>query len=73
MAQGNWNPEVCNASPRCRLCARVIRKRHAFSYLVSTDLAGNTFACSPVHDVCAADKGRTTSKVFIPHAIRSTP
>lgn len=24
MAQGNWNPDVIKAKPRCRLCRRVV-------------------------------------------------
>lgn len=48
MAQGNWNPDVCNAMPRCRLCKRAVR----LADFVRLD------GVSPAHRACAQARGR---------------
>lgn len=48
MAQGNWNPEVIKAKPRCRLCGRVVPTSH----FVRLD------GVNPAHRACAEERGR---------------
>lgn len=48
MAQGNWNPDVIQAKPRCRLCRRVVLPKD----MVRLD------GVAPAHKVCADDRGR---------------
>lgn len=49
MAQGNWNPDVINARPRCRLCRRVVLLRD----MVRLD------GVNPAHKECADERQRT--------------
>ena len=48
MAQGNWNPDVCKAKPRCRLCRRVVKKAD----MVRLD------GIAPAHRACAINASR---------------
>lgn len=43
MAKGNWNPDVCKAKPRCRLCRRVVKSAD----MVRLD------GVAPAHQICA--------------------
>lgn len=49
MAQGNWNPEVIKAKPRCRLCARVVKPAN----FVRLD------GVNPARRACAEARGRS--------------
>ncbi|EOV4287860.1 hypothetical protein ACONYW_002002 [Escherichia coli] len=51
MAQGNWNPDVIKAKPRCRLCRRVVLIKD----LVRLD------GVNPAHKNCADEAGRAYS------------
>ena len=52
MAQGNWNPEVIKAKPRCRFCKRVIKSGD----FVRLD------GVNPAHRACAQAGGRAYTK-----------
>jgi hypothetical protein len=60
MAQGNWNPDVCKAKPRCRLCKRVV----TLADFVRLD------GVNPAHRACAQARGRayTEGKEIQPKA-----
>ncbi|CAG9237768.1 hypothetical protein PSP6_750007 [Paraburkholderia tropica] len=60
MAQGNWNPEVIKAKPRCRLCTRVVKSDD----FVRLD------GVNPAHRACAQARGRdyTEGKEIQPKA-----
>ncbi|NTZ86195.1 hypothetical protein FCJ61_25110 [Burkholderia metallica] len=49
MAQGNWNPVVIRAKPRCRLCRRVVK----LGDFVRLD------GVNPAHRACAIVHGRS--------------
>lgn len=48
MAQGNWDPDVCNAKPRCRLCKRIVKAAD----FVRLD------GLNPAHRACAQAQSR---------------
>ncbi|HUO61590.1 MAG TPA: hypothetical protein VMU24_13040 [Candidatus Acidoferrales bacterium] len=58
MAQGNWNPEVIKAKPRCRLCKRVVKSAD----FVRLD------GVNPAHRACAQSRGRAYTEGQAIHA-----